>query len=65
MGTVVTRIDPMATNPLVQANTTLGFQRGVVRITANQYESPLALRRKGRRSWPNSHHAGGSSFGRL
>ena len=47
MATVVTRIDPMATNPLVQANAVLGFQRGVVRITVDEYESALALSREG------------------
>jgi hypothetical protein len=50
METVVTRIDPMATNPIVQANATLGFQRGVVRITADEYESALAASRERRRS---------------
>ncbi len=50
METVVTRIDPMATNPVVQTNATLGFQRGVVRITANEDESALALSRERRRS---------------
>jgi hypothetical protein len=50
MEAVVTRIDPMATNPIVQANATLGFQRGVVRITADEYESALALSREARRT---------------
>ncbi len=50
METVATRIDPMATDARVQANAALGFQRGVVRITAEEYDSALALSREGPRS---------------
>ena len=43
MDSVVERIDPTATNPLVQANAAAGFQTGVVRITDDEYEAALAL----------------------
>lgn len=48
MDTVVRRIDPTASNPLVQANATAGFRMGVVRITRAEYESALALSREAR-----------------
>jgi hypothetical protein len=48
METVVQRIDPTASNPLVQANAAAGFRTGVVRITADEYEAALALSRKTR-----------------
>jgi ribosomal protein S18 acetylase RimI-like enzyme len=46
MDTVVQRIDPTASNPLVQTNAAAGFGMGVVRITPNEYETALALSRK-------------------
>jgi hypothetical protein len=46
MDTVVQRIDPTASNPLVQANAAAGFQGGVVRITGDEYETVLALSRE-------------------
>ena len=46
MDTVVQRIDPTASNPLVQANAAVGFRMGVVRITADEYENALALSRE-------------------
>src|SRR5688572_18743518 len=48
MATVVRRIDPTTSNPLVQANATTGFRMGVVRITDTEYESTLALSREAR-----------------
>jgi len=48
MDGVVRRIDPTASNPLVQTNAAAGFRTGVVRITADEYESTLALSREGR-----------------
>jgi hypothetical protein len=48
MDTVVQRIDPTASNPLVQANAAAGFRTGVVRITADEYEAALALSREAR-----------------
>jgi hypothetical protein len=48
MDTVVRRIDPTASNPLVQANATAGFRMGVVRITGAEYENALALSREAR-----------------
>ena len=48
MDAVVERIDPTATNPLVQANAAAGFQTGVVRITDDEYETALALGRHAR-----------------
>jgi len=47
--TVVRRIDPTASNPIVQANAELGFRRGVVGITADEYGAALALSREARR----------------
>jgi hypothetical protein len=43
MDAVVQRIDPTASNPRVQANAVAGFRTGVVRITADEYETALAL----------------------
>jgi hypothetical protein len=48
MGTVVARIDPTASNPLVQANAAAGFGMGVVRITSDGYEATRALGREAR-----------------
>jgi hypothetical protein len=48
MDTVVQRIDPTASNPLVQANAAAGFRTGVVRITADEYEAAFALSREAR-----------------
>jgi hypothetical protein len=48
MDTVVERIDPTASNPLVQANAAAGFRVGVVRITGDEYEAALALSREAR-----------------
>jgi hypothetical protein len=50
MHTVVRRIDPTASNPLVQANAVAGFRMGVVRITGDEYENALALSREARRT---------------
>jgi hypothetical protein len=47
MNTVVTRIDPDASNPRVQHNAEAGFQTGVIRITAHEYETVLAIRAEG------------------
>jgi hypothetical protein len=49
MDAVVRRIDPIASNPLVQTNAVVGFRTGVVRITGDEYESALALSRGDRR----------------
>ena len=46
MATVVARVDPMASNPLVQANAEFGFVTGVVRITAGEYEAAVAASRE-------------------
>jgi hypothetical protein len=46
MDTVVERIDPTASNPLVQANAAAGFRTGVVRITGDEYEAALDLNRE-------------------
>ncbi len=46
METVVRRIDPTASNPLVQANAAAGFRYGVVRITDDEYEATVALSRE-------------------
>jgi len=48
MDTVVQRIDPTGSNPIVQANAAVGFPTGVVLITADEYESALALNREAR-----------------
>ena len=48
METVVQRIDPTASNPIVQANAAAGFRSGVVRITDDEYEATVALSREAR-----------------
>ena len=48
MDTVVQRIDPTASNPLVQANAAAGFRLGVVRITGGEYEVAVAVSREAR-----------------
>jgi len=50
MENVVQRIDPTASNPLVQANAAAGFRYGVVRITDDEYEATVALSREARRT---------------
>ena len=44
MDAVVQRIDPMASNPLVQGNALAGFRMGVVPITGDEYEAALSLK---------------------
>ncbi len=46
MATVVRRIDPTASNPLVQANAKFGFPLGVVRITRDEYETVITASRE-------------------
>jgi hypothetical protein len=41
METVVARVDPTGSNPVVQANAGAGFATSVVRITAGEYEAAL------------------------
>jgi hypothetical protein len=48
MDTVVQRIDPTASNPLVQANAAAGFRMGIVLITGDEYETAVALSREAR-----------------
>jgi hypothetical protein len=48
MATVVQRIDPTASNPLVQENAATGFRTGVSRITDGEYENALDLSREAR-----------------
>jgi hypothetical protein len=48
METVVQRIDPTGSNPLVQANAAAGFRYDVVRITDDEYEATVALSREAR-----------------
>ena len=48
MDAVVRRIDPAASNPLVQANARAGFRWSVVRISAAEYENAVALSREAR-----------------
>ena len=50
MDAVVQRIDPTASNPLVQANAAAGFRTGVVRITGDEYGNAVALSREARRT---------------
>jgi hypothetical protein len=50
MGVAVERIDPTASNPLVQANAASGFRAGVIRITQFEYEAVVALSREARRT---------------
>lgn len=44
----VARIDPMASNPVVQANAA-GFRSGIVRITAGEYDAVVSLALEARR----------------
>jgi hypothetical protein len=46
MATVVARVDPTRSNPVVQANARAGFGTGVVRITAGEYEAAVAASRE-------------------
>jgi hypothetical protein len=48
MEAAVQRIDPRASNPLVQANAAAGFRMGVVRITGDEFEAALALSHEAR-----------------
>jgi hypothetical protein len=48
MATVVQRIDPTASNPLVQENAATGFRTGVSRITDGEYQNALDLSREAR-----------------
>jgi hypothetical protein len=57
MDAVVRRIDPAASNPLVQANATAGFRRSVVRISAAEYEDAVALSRDARGAQRNTRAA--------
>jgi len=41
---VVPRLDPAGSNPYIQKNATAGFPTGVVRITAHEYETVVAVR---------------------
>jgi len=50
MATVVQRIDPTGSNPIVQENAAVGFRVGVVLITADEYENALAVNREARAS---------------
>ena len=45
MESVVQRIDPTGSNPIVQTNAAVGFRMGVVLITADEYQNALALNR--------------------
>jgi hypothetical protein len=44
MESVVRRIDPTGSNPLVQENAAAGFRMGVIRITEDEYKAALGLR---------------------
>lgn len=44
MNAVLPRIDAAGSNPYVQANAKTGFRTGIVRITAHEYETVLAVR---------------------
>jgi hypothetical protein len=50
MNTVLSRIDPEASDPYVRQNAKAGFQTGVIRITAHEYETVMAVRAEGRGS---------------
>jgi hypothetical protein len=50
METVVQRIDPTGSNPIVRANAAFGFRDGVVLITADEYDNALAVDRASRSS---------------
>jgi hypothetical protein len=47
MHAVLPQVDPAGSNPYIQANAKAGFHAGVVRITAHEYETVLALRAEG------------------
>jgi hypothetical protein len=47
MSAVLPRIDPDMSNPYVQQNARAGFQSGVVRISAHEYETVMAVRAEG------------------
>jgi hypothetical protein len=47
MNTIVPRIDPEGSNPYVQQNARAGFQAGVIRIAAHEYEAVMAVRAEG------------------
>ena len=47
LAVAVQRIDPMGSNPYVQANAA-GFRAGVVQITVKEYDIVLSLRDRGR-----------------
>jgi hypothetical protein len=47
MTTVLPRIDPDSSNPYVQRNARIGFQAGLIQITAHEYEVVLAVRADG------------------
>jgi hypothetical protein len=49
MSTVLPRVDPDMSNPYVQQNARAGFQTGVVRISAHEYETVMAVRAEGTR----------------
>jgi hypothetical protein len=46
MDSVLQRIDPTGSNPIVQENAAVGFPMGVVLITAEEYENAFALSRE-------------------
>jgi hypothetical protein len=46
LATVVARVDPAGSNPVVQANARVGFRRGVVRLTLDEYETAVAVSRE-------------------
>jgi|SRR3954447_3545518 len=48
MDTVVARIDPTGSNPLVQANAAAGFSTSIVQITPDEYEAVVRLSREPR-----------------
>ncbi len=48
MESAVARIDPTASNPVVQANVAAGFRMSVVRITGDEFQATLALSREAR-----------------
>jgi hypothetical protein len=50
MASVVQRIDPTGSDPLVQKNAAVGFGMAVVRITGDEYETALDLSRELRRA---------------
>jgi hypothetical protein len=46
MTTVVARVDPTTSNPVVQANAQAGFRMPVVRITGDEYEAAVTASRE-------------------